>query len=52
MAIDKNAYFWQVMQGRLPPPGYQDDQRLASATATAMIRKTGARRPLIQESVA
>jgi uncharacterized protein (TIGR00369 family) len=21
MPIDKNAYFWQVMDGRLPPPG-------------------------------
>jgi len=21
MPIDKNAYFWQVMEGRLPPPG-------------------------------
>ena len=30
-AMDKNAYFWQVMEGRLPPPG---------AAATLNIRFT------------
>ena len=32
--MDRDAFFWQVKDGRLPPP-----RVAATATATALIRK-------------
>ena len=33
--MDKDAFFWKVTAGEL----YQDGERVASATATALIRR-------------